>query len=178
MEQNATQEGKESVLQKAYKNGKQHELESGGCAQCCLSGVFEALGIEDEGVFRAATGFADGVGLSGDGHCGALSGGVLAIGYLFGRKKSQFGDMKKQLKALILSKKLHHEFTETFGTCRCRELQTKLAGRFFDLFDPGEMEAALAAGMPEKCSHVVGAAARMATRIILEERERAGEGTA
>jgi C_GCAxxG_C_C family probable redox protein len=177
MDPHTTDEEKEIILQRAYESGKQHELDSGGCAQCCLSGVFEALGIEDEGVFRAATGFADGVGLSGDGHCGALSGGVLSIGYLFGRKKSQFGDMKKQLKALILSRKLHHEFTETFGTCRCRDLQTKQAGRFFDLFDPREMEAALAAGLPEKCSNVVGEAARMTTRIILEETERAARNT-
>jgi len=167
-----TENDRAEILQKAFDNGKRHELESGGCAQCCLAGIFEALEIEDDGVFRAATGFADGVGLTGDGHCGALSGGVLAIGYLFGRAGEQFGDMKKQLKACILSKTLHDAFVEKYGTCRCEDLQTKLSGRFFNLYDPKEMEAALEAGMPEKCSTVVGEAARMAVHVILEERER------
>ena len=58
-----------------------------GLSQCTLMGVFEALDIEDNSVFKAATALADGVGLTGDGHCGALSGGVMAISYIFGRRK-------------------------------------------------------------------------------------------
>ena len=120
------------TLQKAHDYAKRHELESGGCAQCCLAGVFEALGVEiDDGLFMAATGLADGVGLTGDGHCGALSGGVLAIGYFFGRPSKEFGNMKKQIKACILAKSLHDMFVEKHGTCRCADLQEKLAGRFF-----------------------------------------------
>ena len=34
------------------------------------------------------------------------------------------------------------------------------------------MEAALKAGMPDKCSTLIGETAKMATKIILEERER------
>lgn len=166
------EKGETKILQTAFNNAKRHELESGGCAQCCLAGIFEAFGVEDDGVFRAATGLADGVGLSGDGHCGALSGGALAIGYFFGRSGEHFSNMKKQLKACILSKKLHDAFIEKYGTCRCADLQTQLAGKFFNLYDPKEMEAALKAGMPEKCSTIVGETARMATHIILEEKER------
>jgi len=162
----------DEILNKAFESAKQHELESGGCPQTSLTGIFEALGIENDDVFRAATGLADGVGLTGDGHCGALSGGVLAISYLFGRKKEDFGDMMAQLKACILSKKLHDQFVEKYGTCRCADIQTKLVGRFFDLYDPDEMEAAREAGMGEKCSTLIGEVARMATKIILEEKER------
>jgi len=160
------------ILQSAFDNAKRHELESGGCAQCCLAGIFEVFELSDDGVFRAATGLADGVGLSGDGHCGALSGATMAIGYFFGRSGDKFSDMKKQLKACILAKKLHDAFIEKYGTCRCADLQTQLAGKFYNLYDPKEMEAALKAGMPEKCSTIVGETARMATHIILEEKER------
>jgi len=162
----------EEILDKAFSSAKQHEMESGDCAQTSLAGIFEALGIENEDVFMAATGLADGVGLTGDGHCGALSGGTMAISYLFGRKKEDFGKVRKVLKACILSKQLHDQFIEKYGTCRCADIQTKLVGRFFNLYDPGEMEAAAKANMADKCSTVVGEAARMATRIILEERER------
>jgi len=161
----------ENVLNKAFESGKRHEMESTGCPQCTIAGIFEALGIENDNVFKAATGFADGVGLTGDGHCGALSGGVMAISYLFGREGKDSGDMMKQVPALILSKKLHDQFIEKYGTCRCADIQTKFVGRFFNLYDPKEMEAAYKAGMVDKCSTLVGEIARMATKIILEKRE-------
>ena len=78
----------------------------------------------------------------------------------------------KLFKANILSKKLHDQFVEKYGTCRCVDIQKKLVGRFFNLYDPAEMEAAVKAGMMDKCSTLVGETARMATKIILEERER------
>ena len=162
----------DEILDKAFKSGKQHELESGNCPQCTIAGVFEALDIQNDDVFRAATGLADGVGLTGDGHCGALSGGTMVISYLFGRKKEDFPKMLKQIKANILSKKLHDQFVEKYGTCRCTDIQTKLVGRFYNLYDPAEMEAAMKVGMMDKCSTLVGEVARMATKIILEERER------
>jgi C_GCAxxG_C_C family probable redox protein len=161
----------ENVLNKAFESGKRHEMQSSGCPQCTIAGIFEALGIENDDVFKAATGFADGVGLTGDGHCGALSGGVMAISYLFGREGKDSGDMMKQVPALILSKKLHDQFIEKYGTCRCADIQTKFVGRFFNLYDPKEMEAAFKAGMVDKCSTLVGEVARMATKIILEKRE-------
>jgi C_GCAxxG_C_C family probable redox protein len=161
----------ENVLKKASESGKRHEMKSTGCAQSTIAGIFEALGIENDDVFKAATGLADGVGLTGDGHCGALSGGVMAISYLFGREGKDSGDMMKQVPALIMSKKLHDQFMEKYGTCRCADIQTKFVGRFFNLYDPKEMEAAYKAGMVDKCSTLVGEVARMTTKIILGKRE-------
>lgn len=162
---------KESILEKVYETAKRYELKSGGCAQCTIAAIFDVLGVEDEGVFKAATGMADGVGLTGDGHCGALSGGTMAIGYFFGRSRENFGNVMKQVKACILAKKLHDEFVEIYATCRCANIQERLAGRFFNLYDPEEIKAAFEAGMPEKCSTLVGKTARMAARIILDARE-------
>ena len=156
----------------AFENAKKYEMKSGGCPQCTIAGVFDALDIENDDVFKAGTGLADGVGLTGDGHCGALSGGVMAISYVFGRDKKDFGDMRKLLKANILSKKLHDQFVEKYGTARCADIQTSLVGRFYNLYDPSELEAAVKAGMMEKCSTLVGEVARMATQIINEEQER------
>jgi C_GCAxxG_C_C family probable redox protein len=161
----------ENVLNKAFESGKLHEIKNSGCPQCTIAGIFEALGIENDDVFKAATGLADGVGLTGDGHCGALSGGVMVISYLFGREGKDSGDMMKQVPALMLSKKLHDQFIEKYGTCRCADIQTKFVGRFFNLYDPKEMEAAFKAGMVDKCSTLVGEVARMTTKIILEKRE-------
>jgi C_GCAxxG_C_C family probable redox protein len=162
---------KEEMLQEVYDRAKGYELKNGNCGQCTIAAIFEILGVEDEGVFKAATGMADGVGLTGDGHCGALSGGTMAISYFFGRGKEDFSRVGKQMKALTLAKKLHDEFVMEFSTCRCADIQTKQSGRFFNLYDMEEMKAAIKAGMPEQCSTLVGKTARMALKIILDEQE-------
>jgi len=162
----------EEISSSVFEIAKKYEMENGNCAQCVIAAVFEALGINNDDVFRAASGFADGVGLTGDGHCGALSGGTMAISYLFGRKKEDFNRRGKMIKSFILSRKLHDGFIEKYDTCRCADIQTKLVGRFFNLYDPAETEAAVKAGLPDKCSTLTGEVARMTTKIILEERER------
>ena len=166
---------REEMLEEVYKRAKAYELRGVNCSQCSLAAIFEVLGVEDENVVRAATGFADGVGLTGDGHCGALSGGAMAISYFFGRKKEDMGRMGKQIRALLLAKKFHEEFVKEFSTCRCHDIQIKQFGRFFNLYDMEDMKAALAAGMPEGCSTLVGKAARMALEIILDEQARQGK---
>jgi C_GCAxxG_C_C family probable redox protein len=168
----AMKKEKHEMMETAFNKAKHYEMKGGGCSQCTLSGVFDALGIQNDDVFKAATGLVDGVGLTGDGHCGALSGGVLAISYVFGRTKEEFGDMMKLVKANVLSKKLHDCFVEKYGTCRCADLQKSFFGKFYNLYDPDEMKAAMEAGMLDTCSTLVGEAARMTTEIILEAQEK------
>ncbi len=163
--------GKIEIMDTAFKKAKQYEMQSGGCSQCTLAGIFDALDVQNDEIFKAATGLADGVGLTGDGHCGALSGGVLAIGYFFGRNKEDFSDMMKLLKANLLSKKLHDRFVKKYGTCRCADLQKSFFGRFYNLYDPEEMMAAMKAGLLETCSTVAGEVASMTTEIILDAQE-------
>ena len=165
-------QSKDEILDVAFNKAKNYEMKSGGCSQCTLSGVFDALGVQNDDIFKAAAGLADGVGLTGDGHCGALSGGVLAIGYFFGRNKEEFSDMMKLVKANLLSKKLHDRFVKKYGTCRCADLQTSFFGRFYNLYNPEEMKAAMQAGMLETCSTLVGEVARMTTEIILQAQEK------
>ncbi len=161
----------EAIPERAFTAGKNHEMRSGGCSQCVIAGIFEAMDIENNNVIRAATGLADGIGLTGNGHCGALSGGVMAISYLFGRKREDFNDITKLLKANILSKELHDRFIEKHSTCRCEDIQKATFGRFFNLYDQEQMKAALEAGLLDKCSDIVGDTARMATEIILREQQ-------
>lgn len=163
---------KEEMLEEVYKRAKAYELRGGNCSQCSLAAIFEVLGVDDENVVRSATGFADGVGLTGDGHCGALSGGTMAISYFFGRKKEDLAKMGKQIKALLLAKKFQEQFVTEFSACRCHDLQVKQFGRFFNLYDMEDMKAAHAAGMAEGCSTLVGKAARMALAIILDEQAK------
>ncbi len=163
---------KREIANKAAELAEGYEKECTGCAQTTIAGIFDALGITNDEVFKAASGLADGLGLSGDGTCGALVGGAMVIGYLFGRERKDFKDMFKPMKSYLLAKKLHDRFVEKYGTCRCYDLQESLIGRTFNLLDRTEFDEAIKLDMIKHCSKVVGTAAKLATEIILEEREK------
>jgi C_GCAxxG_C_C family probable redox protein len=158
---------KEEILEKAYRLGKAYEKKCTGCAQTAIAAIFEALGIWNEDVFKAASGLADGLGLTGDGSCGALVGGSMVIGYLYGRGKDEFEDMNRPMKSYAMVKKLHDKYVKKYGTCRCHDVQTKLVGRSFNLWDADELKQAFKSGMMEHCSDLVGNIARLTTKIIL-----------
>jgi C_GCAxxG_C_C family probable redox protein len=162
----------QDIRDKAFALAKKYEIENGNCAQSVFAAVTESLGMENDDVLRAATGFADGIGLTGDGHCGALSGAVMAISHMFGRRKEEFHRRGKMMKALLLSRKLENRFMGEYGMCRCHDLQVKFYGRFFNLMEPSELEAALKAGMLERCSSLSGEVASLAVELILEQQAK------
>ena len=166
------EKSRDVILEKAFESALNYERKCTGCAQTTIAGIFEALGIENDDVFRSASGLADGLGLTGDGSCGALVGGAMVIGYLFGRKKKDFSDMMKPMTSYILTKRLHDRFVEKYGTCRCYDVQKSLMGRTFNLYDPSELKKATEYGMIDHCSKVVGTSARLATEIIIDEMDR------
>ena len=163
------EKSRDVIVEKAFKSAQNYEKKCTGCAQTTIAGIFEALGIENDDVFRSASGLADGLGLTGDGACGALVGGAMVIGYLFGREKEDFSDMMKPMTSYILTKRLHDRFVERYGTCRCYDIQKSLMGRTFNLYDPSELKQATEYGMIDHCSKVVGTSAKLATEIIIDE---------
>lgn len=156
---------------KAYELGIRYEKEFTGCSQTVIAAMFDALGIWNEDVFKAGSGLADGLGLTGDGSCGALVGASMVISYLFPRERRDFADILKPMKAYALVKQLHDRFLAEYGSCRCQEVQKKLMGRSFNLWDREEMKEAIAFGMIEHCSKVVGNTAKMAVEIILKNKK-------
>ncbi len=163
---------RDAVLEKAFDSARRYEKNYTGCAQTTIAGIFDALDIENDDVFRSASGLADGLGLTGDGSCGALVGGSMVISYLFGREKKDFPDMMKPMRSYIMVKKLHDRFVEQYGSCRCHDIQRRLMGRTFNLYVPAELEKAMEAKMFDHCSKVAGTVSRLATELILEEMDR------
>jgi C_GCAxxG_C_C family probable redox protein len=160
-------------LDKVFELGKHYETTCTGCAQSTVAALLEVLGMKDESVFRAASGLADGLGLTGDSACGGLTGGALVIGLLFGRTSENFSDPFAAMPSYDMVKALHDDYILRYGFCRCGDIQKKLMGRSFNLRLPEDMEAAVAAGMEDKCSTVVANAARRALEIILAARSEA-----
>jgi C_GCAxxG_C_C family probable redox protein len=163
-------EGNEVIVNKAYRRAKEYEQQFTGCCQTTIAGICDALNIKSEDLFRAGSGLADGLGLTRNGTCGALVGGCMVIGYLFGRPRKDFPDMLKPMKSYLLCKKLHDSFSRIYPSIRCRDIQESVMGQTFNLLDKNEAKQAITFGMFEYCSKIVGTVANLTCLIILEER--------
>lgn len=82
-----------------------------------LLAVAESQGIQSEILPMIATGFCSGVARTG-GQCGALSGAIMGLGLLTGRKEP--GESVDENYAQV--KKLVEQFEEKFGSINCQEL--------------------------------------------------------
>jgi len=162
----------EGVVEKAQQLAAEYERKCTGCAQSVVAGLLDVLGIEDEGVFKAASGLADGIGLTGDGSCGALTGGGMVIGLIFGRDREHHEDMMAPMKSYLLCKELLEDFVERYGSCRCYDIQEKLMGRTYNMYDPKELQEAFKSGMMDHCSGVVGRSAEKTAEMILREKDK------
>jgi C_GCAxxG_C_C family probable redox protein len=156
------------LLEKIGKTAHNYERVYHGCSQCVLKALQEHLQLSDGEAFRAASAFAGGVARMGE-TCGALSGGIMAIGLAYGREKLE-DTMHSHgyAKAMELSIKLCERFEKEFGSVKCRDIQKSLFGRAFDLKNPREREEFVKAGGYEKCPEVVKKAAQFAAELILE----------
>ena len=110
----------EKVKALAYELGKKNELERTGCGQSALAAVLEAVGRPNEEVFRAASGLADGLGLSTKGTCGALLGAAMAIGLFFGRGYDKFDDPMAAMDSYDLVLEVVEEFEKQVGASEMR----------------------------------------------------------
>jgi len=119
---------KEVVAETAVKRF----LEGYNCAQSVLLTMFEHWNGKSELIPKIATAFGAGIGRCGS-ICGALTGGVMAIGTKYGTNEPS---TEKRLEAYELANKLYKKFEQQNGTIFCRELIG------YNLSNPKELEEA------------------------------------
>jgi C_GCAxxG_C_C family probable redox protein len=161
----------DEILKKAFDLGFQYEKVYRGCSQCILAAIQDLFQKKNDEVFRAASGLAGGVGLCGDGCCGAYTGGVMALSQLHGRTRENFLDPDRTRKrSFDTAKKLHDKFIAEYGSVICRDIQQRIFGRPFYIRDADEFAKFEKAGAhEEKCPIVVGNGARWVAEILMEE---------
>ena len=148
-----------------------------GCSQAVLGAVQETLGIGNTDSFRAATVLSGGVARRGE-TCGALLGALLALGLAIGRDDMKdtaaYGRATDAAQPVIetFKERLQTAFglTEPLESTLCRDIQARIFGRSFVMYDKADLQAFLAAGGhdPDKCPQVCGIAAAVATEAILD----------
>ena len=134
-------------------------LEGYNCAQSVLLTMFEHWNGENELIPKIATAFGGGIGRCGS-VCGALTGGVMALGIKYGTNEPS---LEKRLKAYELAQKFYKRFEKQHGSVLCRELIR------YDLSVPEELEKARRARIfEEKCVNFV----KEAVETLIELTER------
>jgi C_GCAxxG_C_C family probable redox protein len=94
-------------------------LQGYNCAQAALFPFCEALQIDENTALKMACGFGGGMGRKGE-VCGAVSGGILAIGLKHGRGKNDDGAAGERTNAK--TQELMEQFAEKNGHYICRKL--------------------------------------------------------
>jgi amino-acid N-acetyltransferase len=125
------------------------------CAESVVAELAHRQGIESDLLPAIATGFCGGVSRR-DGMCGAVSGAVMAIGLVNGRKNAK--DSRESTYAAVQA--LVDGFAKEFGSANCSELLGLRLGT-----DDGRAEFR-ARGLMRRCRGFTCRAAEMAAEII------------
>lgn len=153
----------------AFNNNRTYE----GCARCVLAGINEHLHLGSKEGFnesiKASTALSAGVARMGE-TCGALIGGVMALGLEFGSGNMSLFDTYAD--TMQISKELFSRFKELYGTVKCSEIQENVLGRRYNFYKEEDRDAWYSEGGLEKCPSVCAAAAGIATEIILDRRKK------
>ncbi|MFW6384814.1 MAG: C-GCAxxG-C-C family protein [Halodesulfurarchaeum sp.] len=189
----------DSRIAEAEEVGRRYERRAGNCAQCTIAALQEAFDVDNDDVLQAASGLAGGVGSTHLGTCGALSGGVLVLGQLLGRSRSDFAadagtdrsdDSGSSVSELAGDKDAAYELVERFiaeyGSPICRDVSDRVIGRVEneEMIRPtSPVQLALHEKRrvdpygPDGCPSVVANAARWTGEIIVREGLLETDGT-
>lgn len=155
-----------TLAEQAYEKAFYYETNFGCCPQCVLTAVKETIGdglISDDTI-KASHGLSGGGALCGEGVCGALSGGLVALGAKRGRDADKL-HRGRGMANFQAGKELTERFRREFGGLTCRELQVQFAGRTYDMWDPGEY-AAFGKERGDRCAQASAQVAKWVVEML------------
>ncbi|MFA4861917.1 C-GCAxxG-C-C family protein [Methanoregula sp.] len=134
------------IAEEYYRSGQFY------CSEAIVKTINDEFGLKyPDKVVRLASGFPIGIGSAGCA-CGAVTGGVMALGMVFGRDEQ--GDPRID-RCLALARELHAFFTHRHGCLCCRTLTHGMV-----LKSPEHMR---------QCIAFTGEVAEETAKIILRE---------
>lgn len=148
--------------EEAYRKAFEYELQFGCCPQCVLTTIKETVGHVTDDTIKASHGLSGGGGLMGQGACGALTGGLLALSCKRGRDRDKF-DKGRFIGNFQAGRKLVEKFQQEFGGITCEELQKQFTGRTYDMWD-AEQYQQFDRDRKYQCANATG----MVTRWVVE----------
>ncbi|OIQ93309.1 putative redox-active protein [mine drainage metagenome] len=150
--------------EQAYDKAMRYELDYGCCPQCVLATIQETVGIVDDQTIKASHGLSGGGGLMGEGACGALTGGLMALSVRYGRDRDKL-DRGRYLNNFKKARQLTDKFRQEFGGVTCQQLQEKFTGRTYDMWNAEEYQA-FDAARGRQCAHATGTVTKWVIEML------------
>jgi hypothetical protein len=165
---------KHEIIKKSHELATEYEAKYKGCGQCTFMAVIDALrwgGLEiiprevEDRLFSGLCLMTGGVGLSGEGSCGAVTAGTLAIGLALGLEQDSTSERVFRQSCAIVRDALLSRYYKKYNSLLCKDIQRKLFGKAWDLTRDDMSSEFL--GVTKGCIIMEGA--MWATEVILDE---------
>ena len=140
------------------------EMQNHGCSQVVVQTFLDLFEEDNVPLFMAASPFAAGMSLTGH-NCGALVGGLMILGTVFGRKNIRDGT-EGIVAGIRPCRKLVKFFQGRHQTVNCREITG------VDLSDPKASEDYFEDGGLEKCSNIIADVVVYVADLLYEENQK------
>ncbi|MBN1857051.1 MAG: C_GCAxxG_C_C family protein [Dehalococcoidia bacterium] len=167
---------KQERINRASKLAGDYEEESVNCAQGTLAGLMEEFQLEGgKELLKAAT-FMPGM-MSRKETCGAILGGMMALGLKYGRDKlsdPSWSTPEANEEMFKVRQKVYRyceAFKAEFGSTMCGDIRPLIMGRDYDTMNADERRQFLEDGGRTKCRVPPEVAARIAAEIMLEDED-------
>lgn len=157
-------QSKIALAEKTYEKAVTYELDYGCCPQCVLSAVQEAVGLVDDQTIKASHGLSGGGGLMGEGTCGALAGGLIALSAKRGRDRDKL-HRGRAINNFNKGRELVDKFRQEFKGVTCEALQKNFTGKTYDMWNAEEY-AQFNKERGMKCAHASGTVARWVIEML------------
>lgn len=137
------------MLKKIVEKKTFDYFESGYCcSEAICKAITEQFGNPTEDITKMTSAFCGGIGGSKAELCGALTGGLISIGWLLGRSSPNQDNQTTKELAITFQKEFEKRFNSVncgelldgFGNqennIKCKEMTARTAGLLFDLLQP------------------------------------------
>ena len=155
---------KQALGEQAYAKAVKYELDYGCCPQCVLATVQETIGIVDDQTIKSSHGLSGGGALLGEGVCGALTGGLIALSAKYGRDRDKL-DRGRYINNFKKAKELTERFQQEFGGVTCRQLQKQFTGRTYDMWNAEEYKA-FSEARGQQCANATGTVTKWVIEML------------
>lgn len=158
------------LAQQAYERAYELDVKFGCCPQCVLTAVKELTGYVSDDTIKASHGLSGGGGLMGEGACGALTGGLLALGAKTGRDADKL-HRGRGINNFNFSRMLVEKFRQEFGGITCEHLQKRFSGRTWDMWKPEEYQG-FSESRGDQCARATGLVTQWVTEHLSGENSK------
>lgn len=141
------------------KRASEYHQKGFNCCQSVVAAFSDLTGLSEQESFNVGGGFGAGAG-TGE-LCGAIAGGVMALGLLTPVDPADPVGSKKR--TLAKAKELQRRFSEKFGHLRCQDLRTNSTPQ------EAETSAAKRLGITRHCTIMIATAVEIVEEMLEEE---------